>query len=79
MDRYSKVILTLIAVALSALVLQNAGVLPTVRQVGVVSPAMAAPLMDGLKVQLCAPKSGGIDWNCAYVNEQGKLVVDLKG
>jgi hypothetical protein len=79
MDFYSKIVLSIIAIALSALVLQNAGILSTMRQAGPVSPAMAAPLVDGLKVQLCSRKRGSFEWNCANINEQGKLEVDLKG
>ncbi|MDE2005274.1 MAG: hypothetical protein KGI51_01805 [Rhodospirillales bacterium] len=61
MDRYSRIVLTVIATALVALVLQNAGVLRARADVG-----------DGpAKVQLC--NSDGT--YCAHVDEDGRVSI----
>jgi hypothetical protein len=51
MDRYSKIVLTIIAIALSTLVLQNAGALPSAKLLSFNTPALADPA-EPQKVQL---------------------------
>ena len=71
MDRYSKVVLTIIAVALSAIVLQNAGVLPSASRVSMVSPAVAVGSAEAKQVQICGYDTLKVqslsDWHCALV------------
>jgi hypothetical protein len=73
MDTYSKVVLTAIAVALSALVLQNAHVLST-KGASLIPSALADPSEDGRKVQICSWNNTMGEWDCARV-QQGRLIV----
>jgi hypothetical protein len=60
MDRYTKVVLTVIAVALVVIAFQNSGVLPAYAQSG-----------GQMKVQICDEYG-----YCARVSSDGKLLID---
>jgi hypothetical protein len=66
MDRYSKIVLTIIAIALSTLVLQNAGALPSAKLLSFNTPALADPA-EPQKVQLCNWDNTIAEWDCALV------------
>lgn len=64
MDTYTKVVLSVIAMALTAIALQNAGVLPA-------HAAVVAPLQG---TAICSQPRPGALWDCAQV-VNGALVV----
>jgi hypothetical protein len=68
MDRYTKVVLTVIALALVIIASQNSGVLPAYAQ--------SAGLMN---IRICGspmPGQEGVDpYYCAHVNQNGVLYV----
>jgi hypothetical protein len=73
MDRYSKVILTIIAMGLLTIVLQNAGVLPSARLASLSTSALANDSGLPQKVQICGwtPQT---QWDCAGV-QGGQLLI----
>jgi hypothetical protein len=72
MDCYSKIVLTIIAIALSSFVLQNAGILPSMKSVSFSTPALASG--DIQKMQICSLNNTTAEWDCARV-QGGRLSV----
>jgi hypothetical protein len=75
MDRYSRIVLTVIAVALSAIALQNSGLLPSSKRASFSAPALADTSGDGQKVQICNWDGFG-NPDCARV-QGGRLNVRI--
>jgi hypothetical protein len=65
MDTYTKAVLTVIAISLTALALQNSGVLPAVHAAVFAPPQGTA---------ICSQPQAGAPWDCAQV-VNGALVV----
>ena len=75
MDRYSKIVLTIIAIALSTFVLQNAGVLPSVQHASFSTSALADTSGQGQRVQICSWDNTIGQWDCARV-QGGRLSIN---
>ena len=75
MDAYARIVATVIAVALSIIALQNAGVLPSTRQSSVITEALAQDSSEPRRVEICSWDDALGRWrDCARVHG-GRLIV----